>query len=66
MSDSPIAAVFTHEGGTVAAAWFGSLFGVEGHETVPGTHRPPYIHPTRTSVGRRDWLDVLAPKPADR
>ncbi len=24
MSDSPIAAVFTHEGGTVAAAWFGS------------------------------------------
>lgn len=44
----------------------GPLFGVEGHETVPGTHRPPYIHPTRTSVGRRDWLDVLAPKPADR
>ena len=39
------------------------LYGITGHDTIPGSHRPPYLHPSRTSVGRRDLLDVLAPRP---
>lgn len=39
------------------------LAAIIGHDgsTVPGSPKPPYVHPAGTSVGRRDWVPVLSP-----